>query len=86
MRRRCRARVIGRLAGLIGHINNWPATMPSPWPPDGREPPADWLSHFPTRGHWADRNIVGISFYRWIVFIHRGLNPDDNPYFRGWTD
>lgn len=76
-------RVIQQLAGLIPHINYWPDSMPCPWPPPASEPAQNWLSHFPTSGHWACRHITGISFYRWIVFVQRGLNPEDNPFFLG---
>ncbi len=50
------------------------------WPADQR--PEDWpyLSSFPESATWADRNIVGVSVYRWISFIFRGCNPGDNPY------
>jgi hypothetical protein len=78
------SRTINRLAKLIEHINYWPSTMPCPWPPDMQTvAPRNWVSQFPGRGHWADRHITGISFYRWIVFVQRGLNPEDNPCFRG---
>lgn len=40
------------------------------------------LDHFPADSSWADRNIVGISFYRWICFIEKGNNPGDNPYLK----
>lgn len=40
------------------------------------------LASFPVAATWADRNIRGISFYRWICFIERGHNPSDNPFLR----
>lgn len=38
------------------------------------------LSHFDDRATWADRNIIGVAFYRHITFIMRGRNPEDNPF------
>ena len=79
-----RSRVIRRMAELVRQINYWPATMPDGWPPDTTATPAqNWATQFPTENHWADRNIVGISFYRWIVFVQRGPNPENNPFFIG---
>lgn len=38
------------------------------------------VSTFGPEATWADRNIIGVAFYRWIVFVMRGHNPGDNPY------
>ena len=38
------------------------------------------LSEFPDEARWIDKNVIGIAFYRWIVFIMRGRNPRDNPF------
>lgn len=49
------------------------------WPPGF--PPEDWpkLNSLPD-APWVARNTVGVAFYRWIVFVMRGHNPEDNPY------
>lgn len=52
------------------------------WPPHMREVEWPSLASFDGSGSWADRNTVGIAFYRWIVFIMRGRNPEDNPYLK----
>jgi hypothetical protein len=75
-------RVVGRVATLIPRINFWPKQMPVPWPPAAGTPSQNWMEHFPENGHWPERNIAGISFYRWMVFVQRGNNPGDNPLFR----
>lgn len=74
------SRVIARFAKMIRHVNYWPSAMPFPWPPDNLDPSHNWLARFPSQGHWGDRNIIGISFYRWMVFVHRGCNPQDNHF------
>lgn len=63
---------VGQLQELVKHIMYWP---------DGYNP-RDWgyLSSFDESAGWADRNIAGVAFYRWIAFIMRGKNPGDNPY------
>jgi len=38
------------------------------------------LKSFDSEADWESKNIVGIAFYRWICFIERGKNPDDNKY------
>ncbi len=38
------------------------------------------LESFDSRADWESKNIVGISFHRWICFIERGRNPEDNKY------
>jgi hypothetical protein len=40
----------------------------------------DQYKTFPENAGWADKNIVGIAFYRWLCFIEKGNNPGDNPY------
>jgi hypothetical protein len=57
---------------LVDHVFYWP---------DGYDP-VNWpkLSSFDERATWADRNIIGVAFYRWICFVMRGRNPEDNPY------
>jgi hypothetical protein len=59
---------------IIDHIMFWPKELD----------PADWpsLTDFPSYASWADRNLIGVAFYRWLVFAFRGLNPGDNKYLR----
>ena len=65
---------VGTLATLVDSIQYWPINVrPSDWPR---------LSEFPDSATWADRNVIGIAFYRWIVFVMRGRNPQDNPHLR----
>ncbi len=66
-----RLQTVNRLKTLIDAIFYWP-----------RGPNTHWttLSEFPESATWADRNITGIAFYRWIVFVMRGQNPGDNPH------
>jgi hypothetical protein len=62
------------LQGLIEHIMYWPQDFePEDWP---------YLSTFPEQATWIDRNIIGIAFYRWIAFVFRGKNPEDNPFLK----
>jgi hypothetical protein len=65
-------RTVNSLKRLIDHVMYWPA---------GRDPAA-WstLATFPDSASWPDRNIVGLAFYRWMVFVFRGRNPEDNPF------
>jgi hypothetical protein len=65
-------RTINYLKQRIDNIMFWPESLN----------PKNWksLSEFPVEATWEDRNIVGIAFYRWAVFIMRGHNPSDNPY------
>jgi hypothetical protein len=65
-------RTVSRLKDLVGEIMFWPTGFAA----EG----SARLEQLPVEGHWAARNITGIAFYRWIVFIVRGRNPDDNPY------
>jgi len=67
--------VVNALKTLIDETMYWPAGFePSRWPE---------LSHLSPDAGWGARNIVGIAFYRWIVFVMRGHNPEDNPYLVG---
>lgn len=65
-------RTVGALKGLVDKIMHWPAGVePEEWPR---------LAAFPEGTPWAERNVVGVAFYRWIVFVMRGKNPEDNPF------
>lgn len=65
---------VNYLKRLIDNIMYWPEGLS----------PREWsnLSTFDYRASWLDKNIVGVAFYRWICFIMRGRNPEDNPYLR----
>ena len=70
-----RLRTVGALKKMVDHIMYWPKGYdPGDWPQ---------LSVFSDDASWADKNVVGIAFYRWIVFVMRGKNPEDNPYLGG---
>lgn len=57
---------------LVRNVMYWPAGLnASNWPR---------LWTFDDRATWADRNIVGVAFYRWLIFVTKGRNPEDNPY------
>ena len=60
------------MKSLVDSIMYWPRGFEaSKWP---------HLTDFPAEAKWSDSNVVGIAFYRWIVFAMRGKNPQDNPY------
>ena len=64
--------VVNSLKTLVDDAMYWPSGFePAKWPD---------LSRFPAGSRWAARNIIGVAFYRWIVFVMRGHNPEDNPY------
>ncbi len=69
---------VNSLQRLARNILHWP---------DGY-PPEDWpyLSRFSDSASWADRNIIGVSVYRWIAFVLRGNNPGDNQYLHHLND
>jgi hypothetical protein len=57
---------------LIDSINYWPEGFAT----------SDWgyLNAFSPETSWQHRNTVGMAYYRWLIFIFRGRNPEDNPY------
>jgi hypothetical protein len=60
------------LAKLVESVMYWPQGFrPEDWP---------HLTEFPHDALWADRNVIGVAFYRWLVFVMRGHNPGDNPH------
>lgn len=63
---------INHIKKLIDNIMHWPKQVT----------PGNWskLWTFPEGASWFDRNVVGTAFYRWIAFVMRGKNPEDNPY------
>lgn len=71
---RSRGMTFDRLKNLIDNINYWPAGFPG----------ENWkeLRTFPEAATWWDRNVTGVAFYRYIAFVMRGCNPEDNTYLR----
>ncbi len=67
-----RLRTVNRLKKIIDKVFYWPRGVPE----------LRWttLASFPEGADWLAKNVTGIAFYRWIVFIMRGRNPSDNPY------
>lgn len=67
-------RAVNALKELVDSIMYWPENTP----------PTEWvrMSQFPDGARWADRHTIGIAFYRWIAFVFRGQNPEDNPYLK----
>lgn len=64
--------VVNSLKPLVDSIMHWPDGFdPGSWP---------HLTEFGAEAKWSDRNVIGIAFYRWIVFVMRGRNPQDNPF------
>jgi hypothetical protein len=67
-------RTVNALKTIVDHVMYWPKDFdPKNW---------SYLSSFPDEAAWIDRNVVGVAFYRWIVFIFRGRNPEDNPFLK----
>jgi hypothetical protein len=57
---------------VADNVMYWPKGYPHEnWPQ---------LATFDDAASWADRHIVGIAFYRHLIFIMRGRNPEDNPF------
>ena len=59
--------VLEFLKGLVDNVNYWPKGYSG----------SDWqlLNTFPEDAGWWDRNVLGVSFYRYIAFIDKGPNP-----------
>jgi hypothetical protein len=57
---------------LTAAINSWPEDYPGKFWPIFKDlgPDAGWLA----------RHTIGLEFYRYILFVKRGLNPRDNPF------
>ena len=65
-------RTVNSMKALLDHVFYWPPGFPGErW---------RYCSSYPN-GSWADRDIIGIAFYAWMVFVMRGRNPEDNPFF-----
>ena len=66
--------VINILRSLTDYVNFWPQGFRTQdWP---------YLSRFPDNAPWLAKNISGLAFYRWMVFVFRGDNPRENPYLK----
>jgi len=66
-------RTVNAFKALINHPMYWPSGYtPDKW---------RYLSSFHFGASWGDRNIISVAFYSWMVFIMRGRNPEDNPFF-----
>jgi hypothetical protein len=63
---------VNALKRVVDGIMYWPNGFdPRNWP---------HLTEFPAGATWVDQNVIGIAFYRWIAFVMRGRNPQDNPH------
>jgi hypothetical protein len=69
---------VNALKAIVDHVMYWPkGYRPEDWP---------HLDRFPGDAAWADKNAIGVAFYRWIVFVMRGNNPADNPHLTPLPD
>lgn len=69
----CR-KTVERMKQLVDGVMYWPADWdPTRWAQ---------LARLPEGAGWAARHTIGVAFYRWIIFIYRGHNPEDNPYLK----
>jgi len=62
--------VVDFLGSLLHGINHFPD--------DGRPWPA--MNSFGADAPWLTRHMVGLSFYRYLCFVERGFNPEENPH------
>lgn len=54
---------------LVDHVNYWPSNfLPSDWPK---------LNDFNESSSWWDKNVLSISFYRYLTFVQKGKNPQE---------
>lgn len=69
---RSRMRTCERVKSLLDNINYWPPGFPGEkWPE---------LDSFPEGASAYDRHVVGVAVYRYLAFILKGRNPEDNPF------
>lgn len=65
------AETLAYFSNLAHKINYWPEGHPgSKWRTMPTFADQDWIT----------QNAVGVSIYRYLVFVTRGANPEDNPY------
>lgn len=69
---RSRKRTFERICELTDNVNYWPPGFPG----------EQWqqLSSFSSDATFYDRHVVGLAVYRYIAFVFKGRNPEDNPY------
>ena len=62
--------VVEFFASLAHRVNHFPGD------------PGDWpgMNRFSRGTSWLTRNVTGVAFYRFLCFIQRGYNPEENPY------
>jgi hypothetical protein len=62
---------VNALRTFVDNNMSWPSGLA----------PRSWLSlsRFPETSSWFDRVRYRYRVYRWIVFVMRGKNPEDNP-------
>ena len=48
------------------------------WPTDHSSSDYIWMPPFVDQD-WLTQNVVGVAVYRYIAFVTRGANPEDNP-------
>ncbi len=65
-------KVIRSLSALAEDINYWPPQFDATRHQE--------IGSFPEEAGWLAKNVIGIAFYRYIVFVMRGRNPEDNPH------
>jgi len=59
------------IADVTAAINYWPEHAGKFWPVlDDLGPDSTWFA----------RHTTGVEFYRFLLFVKRGLNPRDNPH------
>jgi len=64
--------VMRSLVDLTSGIFSWPKNVePKNWP---------YVTKLDSDSSWWDQNVTGIAVYRWLVFVMRGRNPEDNHY------
>ncbi len=69
---------VNALKAIVDNVMYWPKGFrPEDWP---------HLDRFPSHASWADKNVIGVAFYRWLVFVTRGNNPADNPHLKPFPD
>jgi hypothetical protein len=66
--------ILDPITKLISAVNHWPDGFSKRrWP---------ILHDLGPKSSWLARNTIGIEFYRYILFVKRGLNPGDNPHLQ----
>ncbi len=63
------------LMQLVLDVNYWPPGFDS-------TRNEDYGKQFSAEATWTQHNVVGLAFYRYLIFLFRGRNPDGNPYYK----